>query len=268
MLEATRRWNEQTSHRGEQGSTPSLMNVRTIPGKVAHWKKIRRRHPRTARGRERSRRSATSTRASPCCTHRPNTPRAHVLVMGDDLSNLGACPPPRLRGRARDGAATPGPDLPALASFPRQRAKDGIAPASTRLPGGKGRGSGPDQRRARCRLRALRDCPDRARAPRAYRVAPLAPFAGARVAVLTFLGGRRQTAESSDRGPRFPSRLVRSLRPAPRLTLPVSPDVPSQDLTSISLTTTERPRKRANRLTLCSLGTSTFARSSATGASP
>ena len=83
-----------------------------------------------------------------------------------------------------------------------------------------------------------------------------------------FLGGRRQTAESSDRGPLFASRLVRSPRPAPRLTLPVSPDVPSQDLTSISLTTTERPRKRANRLTLCSLGTSTFARSSATGASP
>ena len=47
-------------------------------------------------------------------------------------------------------------------------------------------------------------------------------------------------------------------RLAPEADPPLPPDVPSQDLTSISLTTTERPRKRANRLTLCSLGTSTF----------
>lgn len=213
MLEAPRRWNEQTSHRGEQAVPPSDMNVSDFR-ESRTGKKFEGGTPAAVRGRERSRRSATSTRASPCCTHRPNTPRAHVLVMGDDLSNLGACPPPRLRGRARDGAATPGPDRPAPASFPRpQRAKGGIAPASTRLPGGKGRGSGPDQRRAGCHRRAFRDCPDRARAPRAYRVAPLAPFAGARVAVLTFLGGRRQPPNRPIAAPA--SRPASSDRPVP-----------------------------------------------------
>ena len=262
MLEAPRRQSEQTSH--TESSPPSPSDSVHL---VADTKNSKAAPPQRPR-RERSRRSATSTRASPCCTHRPNTPRAHVLVMGDDLSNLGACPPPRLRGRARDGAATPGPDRPAPASFPRpQRAKGGIAPASTRLPGGKGRGSGPDQRRARCRRRAFRECPDRARAPRACRVAPLAPFAGARVAVLTFWGGGGKPPNRPIAAP-LPVPPRPMPRPAPEADPPSPPDVPSQDLTSISLTTTERPRKRANRLTLCSLGTSTFARSSATGASP
>ena len=210
MLEAPRRWGEQTSPSWE--AVPQSIRFRPSGSRTGNS----RRHPRSGRG-ERSRRSATSTRASPCCTHRPNTPRAHVLVMGDDLSNLGACLPATPRSRARRRGDSGSRSASRAASFPRpQRAKGGIAPASTRLPGGKGRGSGPDQRRARCRRRAFRECPDRARAPRACRVRPLAPFAGARVAVLTFWGGGG-TAESSDRGP--------SSRP-PR---PIAPSAPETD---------------------------------------